>query len=205
MCFGGGASKQAKQAAAEQAAREEKRRKNIAAGTQAIDESLMPFNDAYFTGRQEAYTNNARPKLDDKFNDAYKNLIYSLSGNNLLQSSVGANKIRDLNKERADYETQIASEAQNFSNQGRSDLENTRSTLLSQLYATEDPSQTTAAAARQASLLNAPPVFDAANNFAFNAAQGLATANQSTGGQGLLNAITKNMRNNSSVKTTRVR
>lgn len=205
MCFGGGAGKQAKQAAREQASREEQRRKNISSGTKAIDESLMPFNDAYFTGRQEAYTNNARPKLDDKFNDAYKDLIYSLSGNNLLQSSIGANKVRDLNKERADYETQIASEAQNFSNQGRSDLENTRSTLLSQLYATEDPSQTTSAAARKASSFNAPPVFDAANNFAFNAAQGLETANQSTGGQGLLNAITKNMRNNSSAKTTRVR
>lgn len=192
MCLPGG-DKAAKRAAAEQKAAEEKRRASIAQGTAAIDQSLAGFDDTYFQGRQDAYSANYKPQLEDQYNQAYKDLVYSLSNKNLLRSTVAGDKMRELQEKRAEYERQIGSEAQNFANQGRTDLENTRSNLLSQLYATEDPSQATAAAARQAQLLNTPASFDTAGNFLFNVADSLNTVNQATGGQGVVNALTRNI------------
>ncbi|HRC27589.1 MAG TPA: hypothetical protein PKX87_09190, partial [Alphaproteobacteria bacterium] len=59
MCIFGGADDSAKKAAEEQRAREAARRNAISAGTSSIDQALSPFNDDYFTGRQQAYIDNA--------------------------------------------------------------------------------------------------------------------------------------------------
>ncbi len=178
--------KSASIAAKQQAEREETRRKNIMAGTTSIDTALAPFNDEYFTGRQNAYVANAMPSLDQQFGDAQKQLVYALSRGGLLQSSEAANRQRQLNEERARYEREIQNSAASFANQGRTDVENTRSNLLSQLNATEDPSAAATAAANKAALLSAPPTFDALGNFVFNTATNLENlSNVSTRGRGL--------------------
>ncbi len=178
--------KSAQIAAEQQAQREATRRANIMQGTQAIDEALSPFNDEYFTGRQTAYVENAMPSLDQQFQDAQKQLVYALSRGGLLQSSEAANRQRQLNEERARYERDIQNAAAAFANEGRTDLENTRSSLLSQLNATEDPSAAATAAANKAALLNAPPTFDSLGNFVFNTATNLENlSNVATKGRGL--------------------
>lgn len=193
MCFSGG-DDSAKKAAQEQRAREAARRKAISAGTASIDQALSAFNDDYFTGRQQAYIDNAMPSLDNQFEDAQRQLIYALSRGGLLQSSEAANRQRQLAEERARYEREIQNAARAFSNQGRTDVENTRSSLLSQLSATEDPRAAAISAANKAALLNAPPVFDALGNFAFNAAQGLEDLSaRTTGGRGFASGITQNI------------
>jgi hypothetical protein len=189
MCMPGGdsAGKASKRAAEEARQREEQRRQRITEGTTAIDTALAPFNDEYFTGRQTAYTQNAIPQLDRQFNDAQKALVYALSRGGLLQSSIAAEKQRALNAERAKYESDINNAAVGFANEGRSNLEKTRSNLLTQLGATEDPSQAASAAAREAGLLSAPPTFDALGNFIFNTATGLENlSNRTTGGRGFV-------------------
>lgn len=186
MLFGGGGDKSAQIAAEQQRQREATRRANITEGTAAIDKALAPFNDDYFTGRQTAYVANATPTLDQQFADAQKQLVYALSRGGLLQSSEAANRQRQLNEERARYERDIQNAAASFANQGRTDVENTRSNLLSQLNATEDPSAAATAAANKAALLNAPPTFDALGNFVFNTATNLENlSNVSTKGRGL--------------------
>jgi len=187
--FGGEKDKSAQIAAKQQAQREATRRKNILRGTASIDTTLAPFNDDYFAGRQKAYVDNAMPTLDQQFSDAQKQLVYALSRGGLLQSSEAANRQRQLNEERARYERDIQNSAASFANQGRSDLENTRTNLISQLNATEDPSAAATAAANKAALLSAPPTFDALGNFVFNTATNLENlSNVSTRGRGLFAA-----------------
>lgn len=188
MCsiFGGGGDAAAK-AAQDAKKREAKRRANITTGTSSIDAALAPFNDDYFNSRSAAYTQNALPQLDQQFTDAQKQLTYALSRGGLLQSSVAADKQRALNAERAKYERDISNAAAGFANEGRTNLERTRSSLISQLGATEDPAQAASAAAREAGLLSAPPSFDALGNFVFNTATGLDDlSNRTTGGRGFV-------------------
>lgn len=188
MC-GGKKDNSAKIAAEQQAKREAARRAAIMQGTQAIDTALAPFDDDYFSQRQQAYVANAMPTLDQQYADAQKQLIYALSRGGLLQSSEAATRQRQLNEERARYERDIQNAAASFANQGRTDLENTRSNLLSQLNATEDPSAAATAAANKAALLNAPPTFDALGNFVFNTATNLENlSNVATKGKGLFAA-----------------
>lgn len=176
-------------AAEAQRQKEQIRRSNILLGTQNIDQALAPFNDEYFAGRQQAYIENARPQLDQSFNQAQKDLIYALSRSGLLQSSEAANRQRALNDERAKYERDINNAAAEFANSGRTSLEQTRSNLLSQLNATEDPTAAATSAANQANLLSAPPTFDPIGNFAFNTAVQLQNlSNASTRGRGYLSS-----------------
>lgn len=196
--------KSAALAAQQQAEREAQRRNNITAGTQAIDNALGGFDDNYFVSRQNAYVDNALPALNQQFSDAQKQLIYALSRSGLMQSSEAADRQRRLNEERGRYERDIQNNAINFANQGRTNLENTRSNLLSQLTATEDPTATATAAAAQAQLLNAPPTFDPLQPYIFNTVNSLENLNASTGGRGLLNrGATANISPASGTKSVR--
>ena len=187
MCMPGGGAKASNQAANDAKKREAQRRANLDQGTAAIDASLAPFNDADVATRSDAYSRNALPKLGQQFNEAQKQLIYALSRGGLLSSSVGADKQRALNAERAAYERDIASQAAGYANEGRANLEKTRASLIGQLGATEDPAQAASAAAREAGLLSAPPTFDALGNFVFNTSQGLQDlSNRTTGGRGFI-------------------
>ena len=118
-------------AAQQQAEREAARRAAIMKGTQSIDTALAPFDDQYFAGRQQAYVANAMPTLDQQYADAQKQLVYALSRGGLLNSSEAATRQRQLTEERARYQRDIENAAAAFANQGRTDLENTRSSLLS--------------------------------------------------------------------------
>jgi hypothetical protein len=92
-----------------------------------------------------------------------------------------------LEDEKAQYTRQIASQGQNFANTNRSALEDTRSRLLNQLTATEDPTSAASAAAREAGLLNTPPQFDPIGDLVFRALEGFKSGvNQATSGQGIL-------------------
>lgn len=199
MCGGGGKDNSAEQAAQ----RERERRARISQGTASIDQALAPFNDEFFGTQQQAFLDNALPQLDDQFKQAQKDLIFALSRGGLLQSSTAAQRQRALNEERARFERQLNDQAVAFANQGRSNLETTRSNLISQLNATEDPALAASSAAREAGLLNTPPTFDPLGQFVFNAAEGLKElSNRTTGGAGFVSkplSFGSSSRNSSSV------
>ena len=201
MCFPKGGDGGA---AAEQRAAEQQRKTRLSQGTQSIDQALSPYDDNYFKTRQDAFAKNALPNLDTKFSEARKNLIYALSGKGLLQSSVAAEEQRKLDSERAAFERQVQSGAQDYANESRAGVETTRRNLLNQLYSTEDPTSAAASAAREAGMLNAPTTPDYAGDFVFTAGQNLGTANQALGGTGLRDVITKGYGNTSGRGSSRI-
>lgn len=186
MCkiFGGG-NDASKKAAQEAAAREEQRKQRITQGQASINQALSPYNDEYFAGREKAYNDYAMPQLEDQHTDAKKALVFALSRSGLLNSSTAADRTRKLNEEYARYQTDIGNSGKNFANQGRTNLENVRGNLISQLTATEDPAAAAASASQQAALLSQPPAFDPVGTFAFNAASDLEElSNRNTGYRG---------------------
>jgi len=184
MC-GGGGGKGANRAAEEAAAREAKRQARISRGSQSIDSALAPFNDDFWAGRQKAYTDYASPYLNDQFADAKKNLIYALSRSGLLSSSIAGDRQRKLNEEYGKYKADVVNQGKSYVQKGRQDLESTRSNLLSQLTATENPESAATAAQSQALLLQQDPSFDPIGQFLFTAADGLEdNANRATGYRG---------------------
>lgn len=184
MCGGGGGGGDG--GAAD---REAKRRRNLVAGTENIDAALAPFDQNFFDKQGAAFQANALPGLDRSFGDAQRELIFALSRGGILQSNTAGRKQRRLNTERGDFERDIASQAADFANQGKRDVESTRSNLIAQLNATENPSAASASAAREAGLLNNAPSFSPLGNFVFNAADGLNNfSQQRNGGGGFLGA-----------------
>lgn len=183
----GGAADIARQQLEEQRKREAERKAAIASGTAAIDEAFSAFNDDFFNDQAQAYVDYQSPYLDRQFRDAEKDLIFGLSNAGLLNSSTAADRQKLLEDERRKYTRQVATQGENFANTNRGNLENTRSQLLTQLSATEDPASAASAAAREAGLLNTPPSFDPIGDLVFRALEGFKTGtNQATGGEGIL-------------------
>lgn len=202
MCGGGGGRDNS---ADQAAAREQQRRSRINSGISRIDEALAPFNDEFFAGHQQAFLDNSLPQLDKSFTDAQKDLIFALSRSGLLQSSTAAGRQRGLDEERARFERELNDQAVSFANQGRSNLESTRSNLISQLNATEDPALAASSAAREAGLLQAPPTFSPLGDFVFNASEELKNfSNRSTGGRGVVNGGARLFGSNNSSSVTNV-
>lgn len=184
------ANRIARQQMEEQKAREAQRRAALSQGTAAIDAAFAPFDDNFYGSQRTAYTSNYMPELDRQFQDAQKQLIYGLSSAGQLNSTLATDKQRRLSEERAGYERQINSKADDFVRSNRANQEATRTNLLSQLTATEDPSQVTAAAAREAGFLNQPVQYDPVSDFVFRTLEGLSSgANRATGGAGLVSAL----------------
>lgn len=199
MCFGGGSDNSAARAAEEEA----KRQKRLTQGTTAIDEALSGFGDEYFTGLSNAYSANATPQLESDYKDAQKELIFALSRSGLLSSKTAADRQAALDTEYAQYQKDIANAASAYASDAKSNLETTRSNLISQLYATEDPTTAASAAATQAGLLNATPTFDAVGDFVFNTAEELKNySNQATGGSGYSYYTKPNLYSSSGSSTT---
>lgn len=184
MCMGGGGGDGG---AGEAKRREAQRQARISEGTQNINTQFSRFDDPYFAGREKAYVDYAQPQLDTQYADARKQLVYALSRSGLLSSSTAADRQRKLQEEKARYDMDVVNRAKGYSTQARSDLENARGDLISQLTATEDPAAANAAAVQRADLMSRPPSFDPVGNFVFNAAEGLRNyANPSTGYGGLV-------------------
>lgn len=99
------------------------------------------------------------PQINDQFDKARKQLIYMLSDNGNLNASAGASDIAELQKARADQESQLASRALGFSNDLRGNVESAKQELYSQNSAAADPSAASRSAIARADMLTAPPVY----------------------------------------------
>lgn len=181
----GGKDDSAKKAAEAAAQKERERQARIAQGTASIDQAFAGFNDDYYTGLTDAYSAYAQPKLQDDFSTAKKNLNFALARKGLSASTSGADQYKKLEQQFNDYMTDVANAALNYSRNAQKDVENSRSTLLGQLTATEDPAAAAEAAARSAELFTRPPTFDPLGTFAFDFATGLQAADAAGGYQGL--------------------
>lgn len=162
--FGGGSDKSAQRAAEEARQREAQRQARLAQGRGNIDTAFSGFDDPYYAGRSQAYSDFALPQLEEQFGAQKKKLIYALSRGGLLNSSSAAQKNRDLQGEYDRGRQMITSRAEQYGTDARRDVANSRAQLLSILSSTEDPTTVANEAARQAATLRAQPSFDPLGN-----------------------------------------
>lgn len=169
MCKGGGdgGAKKARQ-------EEEARQARIRAGMASIDDTFSAFGPEYYDQRSDAYMTFALPQLDDQYAEARKQLTYALSRGGLLSSSAGAGKTADLQKQYDQQRLALASRAADLANQARRDVEDSRSTLISQLNATGNADAASQAAASRAMMLNQMPAFEPLGPIFQNVAAGIA-------------------------------
>lgn len=150
MCTGGGGGDGgAGQARADEAARQAR----IKQGTASIDKSFAGFDDNFYKGRQQAYTNFANPQLAGQYADTQANLTYNLARQGLTASSEASRNAGELQRQYNSNRAQIASAGLDAANDARNQVEQNRSELLAQLNATSDPAAAASSAVNRADVL----------------------------------------------------
>jgi hypothetical protein len=159
MCFGGDSGAAARQAEADRQAmrkQEEERQANIRAGQGKIDEAFAQFDQPYYDKYKTDYTGFYTPQVENQYGIARDKLIATLAGKGTLDSTVGANKFAQLDKTRADTETDIGNQAADASNDLKKRVEDTKSNLYSINQSAADPAGASARAIGEASAIVAP-------------------------------------------------
>lgn len=152
----GGGDGGAAQARADEQARQEK----IRAGTVRVDDIFKQnFTDDFYNNRQSSYLDYATPQVDDQYNDAKKQLTYSLARAGTLDSSVRADKEAELGKEYTKQRQGIADQALSYKTQAMSNVEDARSGLISTLNANGDADGAANNAIARSSALSQPTAF----------------------------------------------
>lgn len=193
MCFAAlfgnpAQDKMAKQQRADETARQAR----INSGMGEIDTAFAPFNDDFFAGRQKAYVDYAQPTLDRQTSDARRQLIYALSRNGNLDSSAANMKNTELDRDANEASINIANTGLDQANQARTQVEQAREGVVSQLNATGDDSAASAAALRQSQALAQPQGFGPLGQLFGNFLSGIAniTSNSNNGYSGLFGPAT---------------
>lgn len=168
--MGGGGDGGASEMRAEEAARQQR----IREGTEQVNQTFdSQFNDSFFDGRSQAYTNYATPQLQQQYQDAQKQLTYALARSGQLDSSVRAQRESDLTRLYDQRATEIANQAQDYENQSRNSVEDARSSIISQLNASGDAEQAARDATNRATSLTQPDSYSAVSDLFGTFVQGL--------------------------------
>lgn len=154
MCGGGGDD-----GSAEARQREQQRENRIRQGMGAIDQNFKAFDDGFFNKRRDSYVSYATPQLNEQYDDAMLRLTAALSRSGALQSSEAAKRNAKLGKDFALQRQGLVDKGTELSTQARSDLENARSSLVTDLYATADPAAAAAGAQARAKIASQTPGF----------------------------------------------
>lgn len=164
---------------------EQKRQAQIRAGTKRVNSIFdTQFDDAFFTGRKDAYLNYATPQLEDQYGQASKQLTFALDRAGQLDSSVRGAKMSELQKLFDTNKRGIADEALAQESSARNAVEDARAGLISSLNATGDAQGATSAALARSQALSAPAAYspltqlfvDFTNGLGIQAAQERAAA-----------------------------
>lgn len=163
MCFGGGAPKTnyspqtdaantaamnrqndllaqqiAEQKRQDDAARAEANDKSarLKQGTDNINNAFSNYDQNYYQGLANKYSDFYLPQLADQGQTAQQQLLYGLARQGILNSSAKGYEYGQLQKQYGLQQQGILSNAQAYSNNAKQQIENQRSNLLSQLNAT---------------------------------------------------------------------
>lgn len=156
MCSGGGGDGGAAQARADEAARQAR----IKQGVGNIDTEFSRFNDDFYKGRSNAYTNFALPQVNDQYKQTADQLAFSLARNGVTNSSEAARQAGILMRDNADARQQVAAGAASEAQKARQGVEEQRNNLIQQVNMTGDATLAGQNAIRQAGVLQ-----QQANNF----------------------------------------
>ncbi len=154
------ARKQAARFAAEERAREEARQAQVSAGQAAIENNFSQFDDDYYSGIADQYTDYATPQLQEQHNQALRRLKANLGRGGRLGSSVAAQEESRLGRSFSDELLNIASQGRQYANQHRGAVGSAYNSLLSQNQGLADSASASNAAQREAARLSVIPEFE---------------------------------------------
>lgn len=112
------------------------RQANIQRGLTNINNAFSDYNPDYFKKLQQDYTNLQTQQLDDQKNKADQQALFGLARQGLIGSSAADTAFGELAKAYGGKQQEILSNANNYANNARSQIEAQRSNLISQLNAT---------------------------------------------------------------------
>lgn len=148
-------SKEAKRARAE----EEARQQRIRQGTGDINKTFEQFNDTFYRGIRDGFTDYAMPQLTQQRDDAARDLTFSLDRSGQLAGSVRGQKAGELQKMFDLNEQQVRDQALAHENTARNNVENSRSDLVAMLNATGDNQGAVNSALSRATILTQPQAY----------------------------------------------
>ena len=191
MCFpqDNTASDIAQQQRSDEVARQGRIKQGMASINSVFDDPNTGFNDAFYAKQGQAYLDYANPQIDHQYGLAKDQTAYALARSGLLDSSAGAKTNAELSFTNDTAKTDAANQALNAENSARSNVEQTRGNLVSQLNATGDDAAASAAAVRQAQNLYQPVGYSPLGNAFASFASGLSAIGSNSGNnyQGFFN------------------
>lgn len=136
---------------------EEARAAKIREGQSAIDSKFdSQFNDPYFSNIESGYLDYYNPQLQEQYDDAVKQLTYSLARSGNAESTTNNEQFGKLEQKQLEARTKIADDAKAASAKARGDVAQQRSSLYSLNNSAADPNQAASQAAQAALQLAQP-------------------------------------------------
>jgi len=123
--------------------REEERQGRIKAGMADIDATFAGFGDDFYKNRKTAFLDFYQPQLNDQFKDARDQVTFALARNGTLNSTIAADEAAKLGKKYSLETGSLVSRAEGDASALRSNIENQKSAIKSQLNATGDVASAT--------------------------------------------------------------
>jgi hypothetical protein len=150
-------------AAAAEAARiqeaEVRRQQGIAEGQGIISDMFGQFNDQFYSDRSKSYVDYATPQLDTQYQQGMQALVRSLSRSGNLNSSVRGQSMADMKQQYDKGMLSIADQGNQYANQARSAIEQSRNSLLGQNAQLADPGAIRSMTAASVGNLNSSPAY----------------------------------------------
>ena len=133
-----------------------KRDARIRAAQAGIEQQFQGFDQDFYKSRQNAYLGFALPQLAEQYQEAQRDLTYSLAGKGLLRSGAAGTLSASLSKELGKKKQLVSDTAINESNTLRMDVQNEQNRLLAQAMNALDPGATVISARKSASQFTEP-------------------------------------------------
>jgi hypothetical protein len=156
MSMGGGDDTAAKQQA-DMDRREAERQAKVKEGQKGIDASFKQFNKPYYDEYQSSITDYYYPQLEDQYGSAVGQMVSSLAGRGIGESTVGNDQRAKLLEENNRQRAGIANQAVDSTNKLKTSVENSKTDLYALNEASADPEAMNARAVGEATALVAPP------------------------------------------------
>lgn len=158
---------------------EAKRQAEIRSGTRSINSLFdSQFNNSFFNRMQRDYLDYARPQIQDQYDDAAKQLTFSLARSGVLNSSMRAEQEGDLQKRLDALNREASDTALAQSNQARAAVGDARGNLIGMLNNTGNARAAVDAANARAMALSQPEPYSPLVNLFADFTGNLAAHNQ---------------------------
>lgn len=132
------------------------RQNRIKTGQASIDSSFSQFGEPYFDQYRKDYTDSRNPEIDNQFTNAQDKVTAGLEGRGLLRSTVGANTLAELTRQRDVARGDVANEAFDAANGFKQSVDKSKGDLYALNTASADPSMIAARAQGESTALIPP-------------------------------------------------